>query len=97
VKPNGKLLLTFPFGKYEYHGFFQQFDSEMFDKILNLLENSGIVKTDFLKYEKAGWRFAQKDELLLVESFNPHTGKGKGNDGAAHCRSIACVEFIKNK
>ncbi len=96
LKPSGKLLITFPFGKYEYHGFFQQFDEEMLQKILDLFKENGSVEIDYFKYEKTGWRFAERSELLYVESYNPHTGKGKLDDGAAHCRSIACIEFIKN-
>lgn len=96
LKPGGKLLLTFPFGKYENHGFFQQFDREMVQKILDLFTGAGITTMDLFKYEKSGWRFAHMDELAEVTSYNPHTGKGKSDDGAAHCRSISCIEFIKN-
>jgi len=96
LKPAGKLLITFPFGKHEHHGFFQQFDEEMLDKILGLLSNNGSLNTDFFKYERTGWRFASKPELAEVVSYNPHTGKGKLDDGAAHCRSVACIEFVKN-
>lgn len=96
LKHNGKLLITFPYGKYEYHGFFQQFDKEMLQKILDILKLHGSYNLDFFKYEKSGWRFAEQTELAMVESYNPHTGKGKSNDGAAHCRSICCIEFVKN-
>lgn len=96
LKPQGKLLITFPFGKYEYHGFFQQFDEEMLQKAISLFDGKGTVSVDFFKYEKNGWRFASKEELSQTESYNPHTGKGLSDDGAAHCRSIACIEFIKN-
>jgi hypothetical protein len=96
LKRGGRLLMTFPFGKYEYHGFFQQFDAEMLQRIMDLFEGKGEVKTDYFKYEKTGWRFAQQAELSQIMSFNPHTGKGKSDDGAAHCRSVACIEFIKN-
>lgn len=96
LKKGGKLLITFPFGKYENHGFFQQFDQEMLSKILDLFKGIGRTETDYFKYEKTGWRFAGSSELAEVESYNPHTGKGKGNDGAAHCRSVACIEFVKN-
>jgi SAM-dependent methyltransferase len=97
LKPGGKLLLTFPFGKYENHGFFQQFDEEMLKRMLTLFRDKGSIETDYFKYEKEGWRFAALSELHAIESFNPHTGKGKSDDGAAHSRSIACIEFIKNK
>lgn len=96
LKYKGKILLTFPFGKYENHGFFQQFDREMLDSIYEYLNDKGSIEFTYFKYEKNGWRFADKEELYEVESFNPHTGKGKGNDGAAHSRGIACIEFIKN-
>lgn len=95
LKPGGKLLLTFPFGKYENHGFFQQFDEEMLKKMFALFVDKGSIETDYFKYEKDGWRFADLSELHTIESFNPHTGRGKSDDGAAHSRSIACIEFIK--
>lgn len=95
LKANGQLLLTFPFGKFENHGFFQQFDDEMFQKLFDLLQGEGDVNVDFFKYEKEGWRFAERDELSQVESYNPHTKKGELGDGAAHCRSIASIKFIK--
>ena len=96
LKKGGKLMITFPYGKYENHGFFQQFDQEMLSKILDLFMGKGKTEVDYFKYEKEGWRFAEQSELSEVASYNPHTGKGKGNDGAAHCRSIACIEFVKN-
>ena len=96
LKPGGKLLITFPFGKYEYHGFFQQFDDGMLQKIVDLVNNRGQLQIDYFKYERTGWRFAQRSELSEVKSYNPHTGKGKQDDGAAHCRSVACIEFIKS-
>ena len=96
LKPNGRLLLTFPFGKYENHGFFQQFDQEMLERLLDLFKEKGKTDMDYFKYEAEGWRFARKEEMSNVESYNPHSGKGKLNDGAAHCRGIACIEFIKN-
>lgn len=96
LKPDGKLLLTFPYGKFENHGFFQQFDEEMLNKLLTLFINRGDFNCTFFKYEEQGWRFANKKELETIVSYNPHTGKGKQNDNAAHCRSVVCIEFIKN-
>ncbi len=95
LNPGGKLLLTFPFGKFENHGFFQQFDEEMLSRIINLLKNEGRLEIDYFKYEKNGWRFAKQEELYNTASFNPHTGDGKLDDGAAHSRSIACIQWIK--
>ena len=96
LKSKGKLLITVPFGKFENHGFFQQFDKEMLERLKEALADSGDMMTTFFKYEKTGWRIASEEELDFVNSYNPHTGIGKGDDGAAHCRSIACVEFLKS-
>jgi len=95
LKTNGQLLLTFPYGKFENHGFFQQLDEEMLQRIIELFKGRGTIKLDCFKYEMEGWRFAEIKELSLVESYNPHTGNGKLEDGAAHCRGIVCIKFIK--
>jgi SAM-dependent methyltransferase len=92
---SGELFMTFPFGKYENHGFFQQFDSEMFLKIKHLLNNKGIISVSFMKYTRDGWNFSTQFECLDSVSYNPHTGVGKGEDGAAHCRAICCIKFTK--
>jgi|TARA_R100000479_G_scaffold33554_3_gene14211 SAM-dependent methyltransferase len=96
LNKRGILLLTFPYGKFENHGFFQQFDEDMVDKILDLFKGKGSVTVDYLKYELEGWRFASKNEVKNSESYNPHSGKGKKEDFAAHSRSVACIEFNKN-
>lgn len=91
----GTLLMTFPYGKFENHGFFQQFDEEMLNKLLELFNNKGDFNCIFFKYSKEGWEFSEKERLVDVVSYNPHTGKGKLDDNAAHCRSIVCVHFTK--
>ena len=95
LKPGGKLLLTFPYGRFENHGFFQQFDEEMVSKITHNLNVHGKSICDYLLYQTTGWKFANKVDCDESVSFNPHTGKGKGEDGAAHCRCVCCIEFIK--
>lgn len=95
TKDGGRLLLTFPYGKFEHHGFFQQFDKEMVDRILDLFKDTGSYKIDFFEYQNNGWRFAKQEELGETKSHNPHTGKGAGDDHAAHSRAIACIEFKK--
>lgn len=96
LKSNGKLLITFPYGKFENHDFFQQFDSEMLERLLNEFELIGSYTTVYFKYLQDGWRSCNKTECKNMISYNPHTNKGKGDDGAAHCRSICCVKFQKN-
>lgn len=95
LKSKGTLLITFPYGKFENHGFFQQFDKEMLDKILDEFENKGTYKLTFFRYLPEGWTFCSQEDCKDIESFNPHTGRGKKDDGAAHCRSICCIKFSK--
>lgn len=96
LKPGGQLLLTFPYGKFENHGFFQQFDREMLAGIETLLDQSGKYTKTFFLYSETGWQFADQSKCDDAVSFNPHSGMGKGNDGAAHCRCICCIEWHKN-
>jgi SAM-dependent methyltransferase len=96
LKPGGRLLLTFPFGKFENHGFFQQFDSEMLDKLLDVLNpHSRKTELTFFKYEPEGWIFSKQKDCEGCQSFNPHTKVGDLGDGAAHSRSVCCVQFDK--
>lgn len=95
LKSGGKLLITFPYGKFENHGFFQQFDAEMLSRINSMLTPLGSVKLEYILYSKKGWHYDEAKNCDESVSFNPHTGQGKGNDGAAHCRCICCIEFIK--
>ncbi len=96
LKPHGKLLITFPYGKYENHEFFQQFDSEMLGKILDEFYLEGGYTINYFKYLPDGWYSCNESECKDMMSYNPHTNRGKGDDGAAHCRSICCVNFQKN-
>ncbi|HRY82204.1 MAG TPA: methyltransferase domain-containing protein [Candidatus Moranbacteria bacterium] len=95
LKKDGMLFVTFPFGKFENHGFFQQFDSEMLGRIKEFLKDKGELEVDFFKYSKNGWNLCKENDCADVISHNPHTGMGKGDDGAAHCRAVCCIKFSK--
>ena len=89
--------MTFPFGKNINYGFFQQFDPEMLGNIRNITRQYGIEKHTFFQYRKEGWIISDEQSCSLSDSFNPHTGEGKGTDGAAHSRAICATQFVKNK
>jgi SAM-dependent methyltransferase len=95
LSPGGHLLLTFPCGKFEDHGFFHQFDADMIEQVKATLASAGTVRADFFRYRPDGWHCADWAGCADAESFNPHTGRGRGDDGAAHCRAVCCVEFEK--
>lgn len=97
LKSGGMMCITFPYGKFENHGFFQQLDSEMVSRIRTVLEPAGkIMKERYFLYKPEGWIVSNSEEANEAESYNPHTGKGKGTDDAAHCRSLCCIAFSKN-
>ena len=94
---DGQLLLSFPYGKFENHGFFQQFDLEMVAKIQDKFNQFGSEIATFFQYLPTGWVSATQEECKEAESYNPHTGLGKKDDGAAHSRAICCIQFKKSK
>lgn len=95
TKPGGMLLISFPYGKFENHGFFQQFDAEMVERLKSELQGKGKLTETYFLYKQDGWHFSNAGEAKDSESYNPHTGVGIGTDGAAHCRSICCIRFDK--
>ena len=97
AKPGGQILLTFPYGKFENHGFFQQFNSEMVQKIEVTVIATCMCNKSFAKYNQDGWKFVLQSESENAISFNPHTGRGKGEDNAAHSRAICLMKIQKNK
>ncbi|WP_051350464.1 methyltransferase domain-containing protein [Dyadobacter alkalitolerans] len=97
LSQNGLLLLTFPYGRFENHGFFQQFDHEMLSRIEMYLSARGSIEKQFFKYQEHGWEHSSQAGCELAESHNPHTGLGKKNDHAAHSRAICCLQFKKAK
>lgn len=95
LKSNGRLVITFPFGKKINYGYFQQFNSDMVREILDVLTLSGSIGTTFFQYVDGGWNLSNEQRCKEAEAYNPHTGQGKGNDGAAHSRAICCLEYTK--
>lgn len=95
LNSGGKLLITVPYGKFENHGFFQQMDKEMISKMVVQLSNFGTTELSYIKYIDHQWVFANECDVTESTSYNPHTGIGKGDDGAAHSRAICCINFNK--
>jgi len=95
LRTQGLMLFTLPYGIYKNYEFFQQFDSEMVEHITSYLQQQGELEIEYFKYEQTGWTHSTVEGCNNSISFNPHTGEGKGNDGAAHSRAICCIKFIK--
>ena len=102
LKPGGALYISFPFGRYENHGWFQQFDAELVDTLVAEFEPSLYTETIF-KYEPAGWIMSNRSDCADCQFFDVHTSKyfdpnstiEYPPDYPAGERALACLELIK--
>ena len=94
LEPGGQLLLTVPYGRYENHGWLQQFDAARIAAIVD--EFSGELKAlTYYRYHRDGWRLASAEECAELEYFNIHERKSFDADCAAAARGVACLELIR--
>ncbi len=82
TKPGGRLLLTVPFGKYENHGWFQQYDMARLIKLC-AASNFGVEQMHFFRYNN-GWHECHAYELRDA---------GYQTNGAPNATGVACIEF----
>jgi SAM-dependent methyltransferase len=94
LKPGGKLFLTFPFGKYRNHGWFQIFDADMVEMVRETFAPTH-AEESFFKYDTVGWRKAKSLELHDSEFFDVHAKRRLDSDCAAAARGLACLELTK--
>lgn len=102
LKPGGVLYVTFPFGKYENHGFFQQFDAALMDLLIDEFAPAHLNDT-FFRYDPDGWKLSDRDTCSHCEYFNVHKSKyfdpnsaiEYPSDYAAGVRAVACLELRK--
>lgn len=96
LRPGGRLLFTVPYGVYENHGTFQQFDASLLKRCAEAFAPDAMQDTYYL-YEKAGWRVAEKEECAEARyAKTPWSPKGlAGDDGAAASRCVACCAWTR--
>lgn len=102
LKSGGTLFCTFPFGKYENHGWFQQFDSGLIDVLKKEFAPAEYEETIF-KYNPEGWIVSSRQECSDCEFFDVHTSKyfdpsstiEYPPDYPAGERAVACLKLIK--
>jgi SAM-dependent methyltransferase len=99
--PGGLLLLTVPYGRYQYHGAFQQFDREHLS-IAEAALGAGVrIEETFFLYDARGWQRStdaacSDAEYVAWVSEVMRTGVWPTDpshepDFAAAARAIACV------
>jgi SAM-dependent methyltransferase len=92
LRPGGRLFLTVPFGRYEDHGWLQQFDSARLDEIVAHFAPSTSDVTAY-RYANDGWQIATLDECADCRYFDVHAAR-TSSDGAAAARAVACLELV---
>lgn len=102
LKPGGVLYISFPFGCYENHGWFQQFDSELVDTLIGAFGPSR-QKENIFQYHPDGWQRSTREACKDCEFFDVHSSKYNDpnstieypSDYPAGERGLACLELVK--
>lgn len=94
LEPGGQLLLTVPFGRYENHGWFQQFDADHVQRAIDAFGGS-VADEAYYRYLPDGWQAATPLECAELEYFNVHAANGFDPDYAAAARAVVCLNLRK--
>jgi len=67
LAPDGTLLLTVPYGRYENHGWFRNFDEKLLGRFTGRLRAAASVRELYFAYDASeGWRAAEPARLRDV-------------------------------
>ena len=102
TKPGGKAYITVPYGKYTDFGWYQQFNAEMIERMIDTFDPDKVIETYYC-YELGGWSVSDKQYCQKFEGFNihdtkyfnPNSTKDYDPDYAACSRAIAALELWK--
>jgi len=94
LKPQGKLLLTVPYGRFQDIGWLQQFNNSMVTQLIKIFDGTACAVT-YYKYYSSGWQWATEEECADAEYHDPAATKTAALDGAVAARAVACIELIK--
>ncbi len=94
LKPGGKLLITVPFGKYENHGWQQQFDARMVEDVIDAF-GCAWCEVEYFRYADDGWARVEQESCCNDSYFDFHSVAAFTDDMLAAARSIACIELVK--
>jgi len=102
LKKDGSLYISFPFGRYENHGWFQQFDSALVDTLVNAFAPTRFHEAIY-QYHPDGWQISNREACKDCEFFDVHTSKYSDPnstieypaDYPAGERAVACLELVK--
>lgn len=92
LTPQGKLLITVPYGRAQKLGWLQQFDRTGLNAIEKRLGH--LNRADFYKYTLHGWNISTQDACDDAIYYNIHADRSPQPDKAAAARAVACLEYI---
>ena len=87
------MFITFPFGKYQNFGWFQQFDFKMISRILEIFQPKK-KQINYYKYLKEGWKLSNEKECENTEYLIKKITRFKANL-AISANAVACFELVK--
>jgi SAM-dependent methyltransferase len=100
LRPGGHLYISFPFGKYEDHGWFQQFDAQQADALLDAFGPASHKETVF-RYLPQGWVVSDREACAECSYFDVHTSRyfdpnstiDYPDDYPAAERAVVCLDL----
>jgi SAM-dependent methyltransferase len=93
LRPGGRLFLTVPFGRYENHGWLQQFDADGIREVIAAFNPSALDVTCF-RYNTTGWQVADMEGCGDCGYFDVHR-MPLAPDGAAAARAVVCLDLTR--
>jgi SAM-dependent methyltransferase len=76
---NGRLLITVPYGKYEDHTWFRNYDAEHLWNLLHPVEGVTLKDVTFFRHTHgSGWRSVAQEELQHVGYYDQANGGSAG-------------------
>jgi len=100
LKPNGWLFLTVPFGQYENHGWFQQFDSATLSDLISQFRPRKDERV-FFRSTQQGWQQCGEDDCKLLSYWlaskadSSTNGKQRQPAPPASATGLACIALQK--
>jgi SAM-dependent methyltransferase len=102
LKRGAPLLITFPFGRFENHGWFQQFDADLADRLVQDFAPSRVAEFVY-EYVATGWQLSDRGRCASCEFFDVTESKyfraGSRIDFPAHFpageSAVMCLELTK--
>ena len=104
LKPDGDLYITVPYGKHKNYGFFQSFDADLVQQVIETFKGSP-DEINYYQYLEDGWILSEESKCSTCEYFDinqtkyfdKQSTKDYDADYAAAARAVVCMKFTKER